>query len=260
MKRAASTILYVVISTAGVAAFLAPFWTTAAGGAPGADAPLMTALLITFALITMLLDAQSAGLGVKQIAMLGVLAAINSALRFAEVALPGPGGFTPIFLLILCGGFAYGPRFGFLLGALSLLASAMVTAGVGPWLPFQMFTAGWMGLSAGWLGALDTGASVHLSRRAHATLIAFGTAWGFAYGAIMNLWSWPYTMIRLPSDDLITVLNRYGAYYVTTSFAWDVYGALGNAVLLTLGAPTAVRALRRFRQRMMFRLHTVRTP
>jgi len=252
MKRAASTILYVVISTAGVTAFLAPFWTTADGGAPGADAPLMTALLITFALIAMLLDAQSAELGVKQIAMLGVLAAINSALRFAEVALPGPGGFTPIFLLILCGGFAYGPRFGFLLGALSLLASAMVTAGVGPWLPFQMFTAGWMGLSAGWLGALDTGASVHLSRRAHATLIAFGTAWGFAYGAIMNLWSWPYTLDHAALSGPLDVLRRYAAYYVATSALWDLFGALGNALLLALFAPATLRALLRLRARMTF--------
>jgi energy-coupling factor transport system substrate-specific component len=32
---------------------------------------------------------------------LGVLVALNAVLRFIEVAIPGPGGFTPIFFLIL---------------------------------------------------------------------------------------------------------------------------------------------------------------
>ena len=36
----------------------------------------------------------------------------------------------------------------FLLGVLTLLVSAILTGGVGPWLPYQMFTAGWVGLSA----------------------------------------------------------------------------------------------------------------
>ena len=257
LTNVASITTYITISVIGLTAFLSPFWTVSyaadrSAGAHATDAPIMTAALIALALIAMMLDAQQVGLGVKQIAMLGVLAAINSALRFAEVALPGPGGFTPIFLLIICGGFAYGPRFGFLLGALSLLTSAIATAGIGPWLPFQMYTAGWMGLSAGWLGALANKQEMHLSKRTHFVLIMFGTAWGFAYGAIMNLWSWPFTMVRLPADDVFVVLNRYAAYYATTSFVWDLYGAAGNALLLTLFAPAAVRSMRRFRQRLTF--------
>lgn len=257
LTNAASVATYIAISVIGITAFLSPFWTVnyaadRSAGAHAADAPLMTAALIALALIAMMLDAQQVGLGVKQIATLGVLAAINSALRFAEVALPGPGGFTPIFLVIICGGFAFGPRFGFLLGALSLFTSAIATAGVGPWLPFQMYTAGWMGLSAGWLGALSNKQTLHVSKRMHVAIIFFGAAWGFAYGAIMNLWSWPFTTVRLPTDDVFVILDRYAAYYATTSFVWDLYGAAGNALLLTLFAPAAVRAMRRFRQRLTF--------
>ena len=73
---------------------------------------------------------------------------MNSTLRFAEAAIPGPGGFSPIFLLIVLGGYVYGARFGFLLGALTILVSGMLTGGVGPWMPYQMFVAGWTGMAA----------------------------------------------------------------------------------------------------------------
>ena len=80
-------------------------------------------------------------------------------------------------------GYVFGARFGFLLGAMTMLVSGIITAGVGPWLPYQMFTAGWVGLSAGLLP--------HLRRpRAElALLIVFAGLWGFAYGAILNLYT-----------------------------------------------------------------------
>ena len=51
-------------------------------------------------------------------------------------------------------GYIFGARFGFLLGVMTLLVSALLTGGVGPWLPYQMFTAGWIGLTSGWLPRL----------------------------------------------------------------------------------------------------------
>ena len=41
--------------------------------------------------------------------------------------------------------------FGFALGCTSLFASALLTAGVGPWLPFQMICAAWVGMGAGFV-------------------------------------------------------------------------------------------------------------
>ena len=73
--------------------------------------------------------------------------------------------------------------FGFLLGAMTLLVSGLITAGVGPWLPYQMFTAGWVGLSAGWLPHLKQ------TRLEVAMLVLFGALWGFLFGAIMNLYT-----------------------------------------------------------------------
>ena len=106
-------------------------------------------ILSKASMMALVLEAQGRAMNAKLIALLGMLIAVNSALRFAETALPGPGGFTPVFMLIILTGYVFGARVGFLMGALSLLASAFVTGGVGPWLPYQMFTAGWMGMSAG---------------------------------------------------------------------------------------------------------------
>ncbi len=240
---------YVLVSLVGIATFLYPFWSPVGDADKARIAPLAMMLLIGLCLIALLFDAQSHRLNTKSIALLGVIVAINSVLRFIEVSLPGPGGFTPVFFLIILCGAVFGARFGFLTGAMTLLFSAIITGGVGPWLPYQMFTAGWMGLSAGWcVPRRLAGARAEI-----ALLAAFGALWGFAYGAIMNLWSWPFSLPReqlnAPPGEL---LARYGAYYAATSFVWDLFGALGNAMLILLFGYAALRVLRRFKGRFEF--------
>ena len=166
--------------------------------------------------------------------------------------IPGPGGFTPIFFLIVLSGYVYGARFGFLMGAMTLLVSALITGGVGPWLPYQMFTAGWMGLSAGWVG--HTALPRANPKVEWIALILFGTAWGFLYGAIMNVWFWPFAtgtadQYWTPGITVMDTLRRYGVFYVVTSLAWDLFAALGNALLITLFGQPTLRALRRFKRR-----------
>lgn len=58
-----------------------------------------------------------------------------------------------MFFLMVLSGRVLGPGFGFVLGALSMFASALLTGGVGPWLPFQMLAMGWVSLGAGLLPA-----------------------------------------------------------------------------------------------------------
>ena len=118
---------------------------------PANQTPLLSVVLVSLCLAVLLVELQGQAAGAKTVAALGILVATAATLRFIEVAIPGPGGFSPIFAPIILGGYVFGPRFGFLLGAMTLLVSGLITAGVGPWLPYQMFTAGWVGLSAGWL-------------------------------------------------------------------------------------------------------------
>ena len=196
-----------------------------------------------------------------------MLVAINSALRFAETVLPGPGGFTPVFMLIILTGYVFGARIGFLMGALSLLASAFITGGVGPWLPYQMFTSGWMGMTAGWLGRVGERESGRMGELGSVfrllthspllPLILFSATWGFVYGAIMNLWSWPF-QAGDPAQSwqaglsALDGLRRYAVFYVATSLWWDFFAAAGNVALIALFGPPTLKALTRFKRKFMF--------
>ncbi|NLE44049.1 MAG: ECF transporter S component [Chloroflexi bacterium] len=258
-----NTSIYVLSGILGVLAFTYPFFLPGAqegamGLAHSQDAPLVTAALVGLSLIALLVELQGQSISAKIVAMLGVLVAITSVLRFIEVAIPMPGGFSPIFAPIILAGYVFGGRFGFLMGSFTMLTSALVTGGVGPWLPYQMFTAGWVGLTAGWVAflvppAAQPGRNILMV----SILSAFGFAWGLIYGVIMNVYFWPYALgpaeqSWTPGISLGEVLGRYGAFYAVTSLGWDVVRSLGNVLLLaTLGAPV-IRALARFRRRFFF--------
>jgi energy-coupling factor transport system substrate-specific component len=251
-RRLLTGALYALSLTVGVVALAYPFLVRAAGGAtsPG-QTSLLSVILVTLCLAVLLVELQGQAAGAKTVAALGILVAATATLRFIEVAIPAPGGFSPVFAPIILGGYVFGARFGFLLGAMTMLVSGIITAGVGPWLPYQMFTAGWVGLSAGLLP--------HLRRpRAElALLIAFAGLWGFAYGAILNLYTWPLLVgdpgqTWSPGAGATEALRRYVAFYLATSLLWDSVAAAGNVVLLAaLGRPT-LRALARFRDRLQF--------
>ena len=278
-SRLLSIAIYLAAGASGLLAMLYPFFQPAlqAGqAAPGqlraGEMPVMMTLLLGLCVVVLLAEAQGQALSTRLVALLGVLVALNSALRFLETAIPGPGGFSPMFFLIILVGYVFGGRVGFLMGALTLLVSALVTGGVGPWLPGQMFTAGWVGMSTPLLrplvrvvqrglGRLRRGlssAGKHAGLTAEVlALAAFGVFWGFLYGGLMNLWEWPFiagpqTQSWAAGMSLLDGLRRYAAYYLVTSLVWDLAGAAGNLLLmLAFGAP-ALRALKRFRQRFTF--------
>ena len=277
MRRITTLLTYTLTTLVGAIAFLYPFWLPqAAQGASGAmahasDSTLMVTILVGICFMVLLLEVQREAVGAKTIALLGVLVAINATLRFTEVAVPGPGGFSPIFVLIILGGYVFGSGFGFLLGALTLLVSALVTGGVGPWLPYQMFTAGWVGLSAplcrpvvhvlaGAKGRQGEAAARSSSLEVW-VLAAFAGYWGLLFGAIMNLWFWPFAVGPLqmhwtPGISIGETVQRYLVFYVVTSLAWDMARAIGNFVLVAFAGAAILRVLRRFQLRFNF----VQTP
>jgi energy-coupling factor transport system substrate-specific component len=84
-------------------------------------------------------------------------------------------------------------------------------------------------------------------------------AWGLLFGAITNLWSWPffaagpdisYQAGLGPAE----TLRRYWNYYLLTSFGWDLLRSVCNAVVLVIVGGPLLRALVRFRQRFSFEL------
>src|SRR5687768_12116919 len=140
----------VVANIAGAFAFLWPF------AAPALlDGDRVAALGSGWILVILLacigsllfLELGRGGLGPKTVALIGVLGAAMVALR-----LPGfIAGFSAMFIVVLLAGNAFGPSFGFTLGAIGTFASGIFVGGLGPWLPFQMVAVAWVGLGAGLL-------------------------------------------------------------------------------------------------------------
>lgn len=258
-----SVIIFGLATLIGIVAFLYPFWmpavqqSTMTGMAHSQDAPYVLALLTGICFVVLLLEVQSAGMSAKTVALLGVLIAINSLLRFIDLAVPGPGGFSPIFLLIILVGYVYGARMGFLMGALTLLVSSLITGAMGPWLPYQMFTAGWTGMSAALCRPLVRALGGEGRRREVWVLALFAGLWGLLYGAIMNIWFWPF-VVGAPDQYWQSgiawheTVQRYALFYLVTSLWWDMLRLGGNIFLvLVFGGPT-LRVLQRFYRRFTF--------
>src|SRR5450756_3208707 len=99
-----------VVSLLGVALFVWPF----TGLSLPTESSTM-ALTLAGLLALALVGIGSHQLDNRRLALLAVIAALDSGLRLALVS--GIPGFTPIFFLLLCAGYVYGPSFGFLAGA-----------------------------------------------------------------------------------------------------------------------------------------------
>lgn len=91
-------------------------------------------------------------LDARGVALLAALAGVDTALRLAVAQ--GLGGFSPLFFLVLCAGWVFGASYGFLVGAFSMLVSTLAGGGLGPWVPYQLFAAGWVGMAAGFAARL----------------------------------------------------------------------------------------------------------
>ena len=238
----------------GALLFLWPFLGSLLGlPLPGDAAALAVALAAVAGLL--LIELATRRLDSRRLAALAALSAIDAALRMALIT--GIGGFNPIFFPILCAGFVLGPTFGFLAGALSLLVSAVVSGGIGPWLPYQVFAAGWVGLAAGLAGLLARGP---FAWRHTVALAAVGVLTGFAFGAAMDVWDWTAYYRGAPGFGWAPGLSpgeamgRFATFYAVTSAVYDSFRAAGNALMvLFLGAPV-LAALRRLRLRMSFEI------
>ena len=132
-----------------------------------------------------------------------------------------------------------------------------MTAGVGPWLPFQMLVSAWVGMGAGFLPRRFTG------RAEIAVLVAYGVVSAYAFGLLMNLSSWPFTLgIVVPGHEgglsfvagapLLDNLERFGVYTLLTSTgSWDTGRAITTSLMLVVLGPAILSTLRRASRRVV---------
>src|SRR5699024_6002272 len=194
-----------------------------------------------------------------------------------------------VFVLLVLGGRVFGAGFGFLLGVVTMFASALLTGGVGPWLPYQMLAAGWVGLGAGLLPAGGGGRQGRPGRRQWPAvagvvllaaggggrqgrpgrrqwpavaeivlLAAYGAVASVGYGVIMNLSYWPFLtgtgteLSFVAGAPLGENLGRFAAYSVVTSLGWDLTRAVTTVVGIAVFGHMVLVTLRRAARRAVF--------
>ncbi|MFD8739449.1 ECF transporter S component [Streptomyces sp. NPDC059618] len=243
----------VLVSATGAAGFGWPLFAGPGSqvSAHAQDAPWLFAGLLVLLVAVVAATISESGLGPKAVAMLGVLAATGAALRPIGA---GTAGIEPMFFLMVLSGRVLGPGFGYVLGSVTMFASALLTGGVGPWMPFQMLAMGWFTMGAGLLPGPD-----RLRGRAELLMLAaYGFLAAFAYGTVMNLAGWPFmdalasNIAFDPHATLPANLARFVTYCLATSLGWDLGRAVVTVVLtLTIGT-TLLKALRRATRRAAF--------
>ena len=166
----------------------------------------------------------------RELVIIAVLCAIAIAGRAALFMLPQ---FKPVMAMVIISGVAFGGETGFLVGAMTMLASN-VLMGQGPWTPYQMFAMGIIGFLAGvlfrkgWL------------RRSRGALCVFGAlAAILIYGGIMNPAS---ALMWAPELNWKVLLT----YYVT-GFPFDCIQAAATWLFLWFAAEPMLEKLDRIK-------------
>ena len=248
-----------VVGIVGLVAFTWPFLVTGDFARDhGNDAPWLFAVLLGLLAVVCLAEVTAGRLDAKTIAVLGVAAAAGGGLRLLSA---GTAGLEPMFFIVIVAGRVLGPGVGFVSGALAVTTGALLTGGVGPWLPFQMICAGGIGLGAGLLPARAGG------RVERWVLAAYALVTGLAFGLFMNLWFWPFLgpnapsgMGFVPGAPVSENLAHYALFYLATSLAWDLPRGVLNAVLVLLAGPALLRVFRRGARRAAFGVPVVFGP
>lgn len=252
-----SATVLTVASIAGLTMFIWPLLVRVDSDAYGnrVDAPFVFIGILPIVIVVVLAEFSEGGIDTKALAMLGVLAAINAALRPLGA---GTAGIELVFFMLVLAGRVFGAGFGFALGCISMFASALLTAGVGPWLPFQMLGAAWIGMGAGLLPRSVRG------KREIAMLVAYAVVISYAFGFLMNLTFWPFlvgvestvtqaNIAFVAGDSAVDNLHRFVVYtIVTTSAGWDTGRAITNSLAIIVLGPAVLNTLRRAARRASY--------
>jgi len=216
--------------------------------------PLVFLLLLPVIIVVVLVEFTEDGMDAKVLALLGVLTAINAVMRGLSA---GTAGIELAFFLMILGGRVFGAGFGFVLGCTSLFASALLTGGVGPWLPFQMMASAWVGMGAGLLPRRPRGwAEI-------AMLVVYGILAAYAYGLVTNMMGWPFVLgvdvpghegglSFVPGDPILDNLRRFGVYtFLTSTTSFDTGRAIATTLGLIILGPAVLTTLRRAARRTL---------
>jgi len=241
-----NTLILAIASLFSLTGFVWPFFYA------GQDLPrtqFFFWMAIAAAFVLVIFEISSSHMDAKSVALLGVLAALISALRPLGA---GAVGIEPMWFVLILSARVFGASFGFLLGVISMFASALLTGGLGPWLGYQMFAAGWIGMAAGLMPKKISG------RYEIAMLLVFGVFAAGLFGILMDLQFWPWALgsntqlSYIPGGSITENFGRFITFHFASAMAWDIPRAIFTGVLIVFTGPAVLSALRRTYTRAAF--------
>jgi len=186
----------------------------------------------------------------QRVALLGVLAALNAMVRLMGA---GIAGIETAFALIILAGYVLGSSFGFSLGVLSILASAIMSGGVGPWLPFQIIGAALVGAGAGLLPKMQATPSKLFVLSFYSALASY------FYGIFLTAWTWPLfvgpgtSISYLEGAPIWENISRFVQFEIVSGgLLWDTGRAITTITLIVLTGRALLLTLERVTSRPDF--------
>jgi len=241
----AHTLVLIATSTVGLIGFLWPFLISTQVSHPQWIFLCATPLALALFLISISNGAMDA----KSVALLALLSALIAALRPLGT---GAVGLEPMWFLLILSARVFGPSFGFLLGAVSMLLSALLTGGLGPWLAYQCFAAAWIGLGVGLIPRRVRGTIEIVS------LVFYGILAAQFFGIAMDLQFWPWylgvdsQLSFTAGAPLADNLRNFLSYHFLSALAWDIPRAIFTSALIVITGKPVLGALRRAHTRAAF--------
>jgi len=238
-------LILLLTSAVGILGFLWPFLISTQVAHPQWIFLCATPL----ALAVFLISVSNGSLDAKSVALLALLSALVAALRPLGT---GAVGLEPMWFLLILSARVFGPSFGFLLGVISMLLSALITGGTGPWLAYQCFAAAWIGLGVGLIPRGPRG------KKEIAVLILYGIIAAEFFGITMDLQFWPWylgvdsQLSFKAGAPILENLNNFFSYHFLSALAWDIPRAIFTSVLIVLTGAPVLGALRRAQTRAAF--------
>jgi energy-coupling factor transporter ATP-binding protein EcfA2 len=235
-----------VLAAANLLALGAFCWPLLAAALPqdaAAALPYAALAIAPIAVVAIVVSLDGSVRSAHTVALLGVLAAVGSAVRVAST---GVGGVEAVFILLILAGRAFGARFGMLLGAATIAVSSVLWGGIGPWTPFQIFACAWVGAGAGLLPRRVRGKAELWM------LCGYGVVASYLFGLLTNLWFWPFAVgagtgiSYVAGAPLGTNLSSFLLYSLVTSTAgWDTLRALTTIIGIIVVGRAILAAFRR---------------
>lgn len=243
MPRAVELTVLAAANLLALAAFCWPLLAAALPQDAAAATPYIALAIAPVAAVAVVVSLDGSVRSAHTVALLGVLAAVGSAVRVAST---GVGGVEAVFILLILAGRAFGARFGLLLGAATIAVSSALWGGIGPWTPFQIFACAWVGAGAGLLPRRVRGKAELWM------LAAYGVVSSYVFGLLLNLWFWPFAVgggtgiSYVPGAPLGTNLSSFLLYSLLTSTAgWDTLRAVTTVIGIAVVGRAVLVSLRR---------------